>query len=37
MPYGVDQGAPPLSQQAAWDVAAFLVAQQRPRGPARTD
>jgi cytochrome c len=22
MPYGVDQGAPPLSLQAAWDVAA---------------
>jgi thiosulfate dehydrogenase len=37
MPYGVDQGAPPLSQQGAWDVAAFLIAQKRPRGPARTD
>jgi thiosulfate dehydrogenase len=37
MPYGVDQGAPPLAPQAAWDIAAFVTAQARPRGPARTD
>jgi thiosulfate dehydrogenase len=37
MPYGVDEGAPPLSPQAAWDVAAFVTSQKRPRGPARTD
>jgi thiosulfate dehydrogenase len=37
MPYGVDQGAPPLASQAAWDIAAFMTTQKRPRGPARGD
>jgi thiosulfate dehydrogenase len=37
MPFGVDQGAPPLAVQAAWDAAAFMIAQPRPTGPPRGD
>jgi len=35
MPFGVDQGAAPLSTQDAWDVAAFLTSRPRPPGPSR--
>jgi thiosulfate dehydrogenase len=37
MPLGVADGAQALSLQTAWDVAAFVTAQKRPRGPAHTD
>jgi thiosulfate dehydrogenase len=37
MPYGVDDGAPRLAPQAAWDITAFVTSQNRPRGPARGD
>ena len=35
MPFGVDQGAAPISTPDAWDVAAFLTSQSRPSGPSR--
>lgn len=35
MPYGVTFQAPLLTEQQAWDVAAFITAQPRPKGPAR--
>ena len=37
MPRGVTYEAPILSIEAAWDVAAFLTAQPRPKGPPRGD
>lgn len=33
MPLGSSQAAPVLSPQAAWDIAAFLDSQPRPKGP----
>ena len=35
MPFGVDEGAAPISTQDAWDVAAFFTSQPRPPGPLR--
>lgn len=35
MPRGVSYEAPMLSEQEAWDVAAFVTAQARPKGPPR--
>jgi hypothetical protein len=35
MPFGVDQGAAPVSAQDAWDVATFFISQPRPAGPSR--
>ncbi len=35
MPYGVDYRAPMLTEQQAWDVAAFMTSRPRPKGPAR--
>ena len=33
MPLGTDAGAPELTAQDAWDIAAFLDAQPRPPAP----
>jgi thiosulfate dehydrogenase len=35
MPYGVDYRAPMLTEQQAWDVAAFVTSRPRPKGPER--
>ena len=35
MPFGVDEGAPRISTQDAWDVAAYFTSQPRPPGPSR--
>jgi thiosulfate dehydrogenase len=35
MPRGVSYEAPMLSEQEAWDVAAYVTAQPRPKGPER--
>jgi thiosulfate dehydrogenase len=37
MPRGVSYEAPMLSEQEAWDVAAFVTAQPRPEGPPRDE
>lgn len=37
MPRGVSYEEPILSVEAAWDVAAFVTAQPRPKGPPRDD
>jgi thiosulfate dehydrogenase len=37
MPRGVSYEEPILSAQEAWDVAAFLTAQPRPKGPPRDE
>ncbi len=35
MPYNTTLREPSLTEQQAWDVAAFMVSQQRPKGPER--
>jgi thiosulfate dehydrogenase len=37
MPRGVSYEAPMLSEQEAWDVAAFVTAKPRPKGPPRNE
>jgi len=37
MPRGVSYEAPLLSEQEAWDVAAFITAKPRPKGPPRDE
>jgi thiosulfate dehydrogenase len=37
MPRGVSYAAPILGEQEAWDVAAFITARPRPKGPPRND